>query len=503
MKKKLYLLSLLCVTAIGLLATACDLSFLNRQESNFEFEQPDGGYAVCGVKEIEKGKIEIPSVYNNKDVVAISDGAFENEDGLVTVIIPDSVSFVGARAFADCGKLENITFGTGVTTLKDGAFEECVSIKEISLPESLTELGNNAFTGCKKLKEISIPDNVKSIGDFSFVGCENLTNVKIGDRLEWIGQEAFAENTALLTVSISESAPLKIGTKAFYACKALLDVKFGGTVEVGSGAFQSCVKLAEVELGDNCVNIGASAFASCIHLTGVTVGKSVVSIDNNAFSSCNKLVEVYNRSELGFMAGDETHGKIAQDALHVYTQEGNSRRFKDEKGVVYYQEGERVIALGQVGSQTGLDIVLDERTTEVYPMAFYNNLNVSSITFLDNVQKIGKQAFNFCYKLRKIVIGDGVTEIADKAFNRCSILNMVVLGANVKKVGVDVFDLCELLPEGNVYYKGNSVDFSNIEFASGNDDLVESQRYYYSVTQPTDDGNYWYYDEMGKMRVWS
>lgn len=497
--KKRVLLSLLCVTAIGAVAFACNAE----EESNFEFEQTDGGYAVCGVKEIEKGKIEIPSVYKNKSVVAISDGAFEDEDGLVTVVIPDSVRYVGVQAFADCNKLETIRFGTGVTAIRNGAFKECVSIKEISLPESLAELGDNVFNGCESLKEISIPDNVKSIGDYSFVGCESLKNVEIGDSLEWIGQEAFAGNKALLTVSISEAAPLEIGTKAFYECKELLSVKFGGTVAVGSSAFQKCSHLAEVELGDNCVSVGANAFSSCVHLTGVTVGKSVVNIDSNAFSSCNKLVEVYNRSVLGFMPGDEAHGKIAQDALHVYTEEGQSRRFKDDKGVVYYKDGERVIALGQVGFETGLDIVLDERTTEVYPMAFYNNLNVSSVTFGDKVQKIGRQAFNFCYKLRKIVIGDGVTEIADKAFNRCDIMNMVVLGENVKTVGVDVFDLCHQLPSGNVYYKGDALAFSNIQVASGNANLLSGQRYYYSATQPTDNGKYWYYDETGKMRVWS
>jgi hypothetical protein len=239
-----------------------------------------------------------------------------------------------------------------------------------------------------------------------------------------------------------------------------------------------------------------------LHLTGVTLGQSVVSIDENAFSSCSTLVEVYNRSALGFMAGDATHGKIARNALHVYTKEGQSRRFKDEKGVVYYQDGQRVIALGQVGDQTGLDIVLDERTTEVYPVAFYNNLNISSITFGENVQKIGKQAFNFCYKLRKIVIGDGVTEIGEKAFNRCSILNMVVLGANVNTIGSEAFDLCELLPSGNVYYRGNAADFSKIEFADGNTKLEEAMRYYYSETQPQNNGKYWYYDENGKMKLW-
>lgn len=118
------------------------------------------------------------------------------------------------------------------------------------------------------------------------------------------------------------------------------------------------------------------------------------------------------------------------------------------------------------------------------------------------MQTIGKQAFNFCYQLKKIVIGDGVTEIGEKAFNRCSILNMVVLGAGVQKIGTDAFALCELLPTGNVYYKGNTTAFSRIDFTDGNTELEETPRYYYSEISPSKKGNYWYYDQNGKIKLW-
>lgn len=119
------------------------------------------------------------------------------------------------------------------------------------------------------------------------------------------------------------------------------------------------------------------------------------------------------------------------------------------------------------------------------------------------MQKIGKQAFNFCYKLRKIVIGDGVTEIAERAFDRCEFLGIVVLGLNVKTVGVNAFDRDgELLSNGNIYYKGTALAFAEIAFAEGNGNLTGATRYYYSANQPTDSGTYWHYDENGKIRFW-
>lgn len=498
-KRKPFILSCLGICACALTVVACSTG----ETDNFTYEQTDGGYAVCGVSDYQNGKIEIPATYNGANVVAIADGAFQDEESLVTVVIPDSVQRIGDNAFNSCGKLETVTFGGGVSAFGESAFQDCTEIKEIVLPESLEEIGASAFKGCKSLKELKVPDNVKTVGDTAFVGCEKLESVEIGDSLEWLGLQAFAENEGILTVSVSDSAPLAIGTQAFMGCKQLVTVDFGGTVEVGSSAFQGCAKLSEVVLGDECVSIGEKAFASCFHLTGVTVGKSLVSIGNNAFSSCYTLVEVYNRSTLGFIAGDNGNGKIAQDALYVYKQEGQSRRFKDENGVVYYQDGERVIALGQVGFETGLAIVLHERTTEVYPMAFYNNLNIASVTFLENVQKIGKQAFNFCYKLRKIVVGDGVVEIGERAFDRCEILGNVILGASVQTVGENAFNRDSyLLSDGNIYYKGTAEDFSRIAFADGNSNLTGALKYYYAETKPAESGNYWYYGELGQIKIW-
>lgn len=498
-KRKLGILFSLFVCSCALAIASCGDSETN----NFTFEKTQGGYAVCGVSDYQNGIIEVPSTYQGENVVAIADGAFQDEESLVTVVIPDSVQRIGDNAFNSCGKLETVTFGRGVSAFGESAFQDCTEIKEIVLPESLEEIGASAFKGCKSLKELKVPDNVKTVGDTAFVGCEKLESVEMGDSLEWLGLQAFAGNENILTVSISENAPLTIGTQAFQDCKQLLTVDFGGTVNIGNEAFQNCNKLSEVVLGDGCISIGEKAFYSCYHLTGVTVGKSLVSIGDNAFSSCKTLVEVYNRSSLGFMAGDSTNGKIAQNALYVYTQDGQSRRFIDENGVVYYKENERVIAVGQVGLQTGLDIALDESTTEVYTYAFYNNVNVASITFGKNVQKIGKQAFNFCYKLRKIVIGDGVTEIADRAFDRCEFLGIVILGANVQTVGVNAFDRDKcLLSEGNVYYKGSAEDFLHISFAEGNTNLTGAVKYYYSATEPTESGTYWYYDESGKIKFW-
>ncbi len=112
------------------------------------FTEVDGGYQVTGVslkdRFYKNFTIEIPSEYNGKPVVAISDDAFAFYTSLVKITIPDTVTHIG-----------------------DGAFMGCALLQEITLPTSLTHIGNNVFFNTN-LKNIVIPENVVSIGDEAF-----------------------------------------------------------------------------------------------------------------------------------------------------------------------------------------------------------------------------------------------------------------------------------------------------------------------------------------------
>ena len=43
---------------------------------------------------------------------------------------------------------------------------------------------------------------------------------------------------------------------------------------------------------------------------------------------------------------------------------------------------------------------------------------------------------------------------------------------------------------------------SNAEGHTWNNELTNATRYYYSDSQPTEEGNYWHYDENGEVTVW-
>ena len=71
-----------------------------------------------------------------------------------TVVIPDSVEYIGVYAFAFCKQL-----------------------KEIVIPDSVKSIGKGAFDGCKSLENIVLSDSVKMIGDYAFCCCSSLEEI--------------------------------------------------------------------------------------------------------------------------------------------------------------------------------------------------------------------------------------------------------------------------------------------------------------------------------------
>lgn len=90
------------------------------------------------------------------------------------VVIPDSVTSIGDRAFYDCHRLTSISIPDSVTSIGKEVFSNCSSPTSISIPDSVTSIGEEAFFGCSSLTSITIPDSVTSIGKEAFSGCANL-----------------------------------------------------------------------------------------------------------------------------------------------------------------------------------------------------------------------------------------------------------------------------------------------------------------------------------------
>ena len=103
----------------------------------------------------------------------------ERSSYLEKIHLPNTVTHIGANAFAECGEL--------------------ITIK---LPTSLMEIGESAFVDCWQLERVSMPAKLRTIGPRAFQGCINLYQVKLNKGLEEIGEDAFDDCESLETILI-------------------------------------------------------------------------------------------------------------------------------------------------------------------------------------------------------------------------------------------------------------------------------------------------------------
>ena len=147
----------------------------------------------------ENYRIEGTTLIFNDNVTSITkkdlhykSDCLKNELNIITsIIIPDSMTFIGQSAFKGCKALESINIPDSVIFISMYAFQNCESLKSITIPDSVTKIKWGAFSGCKSLKSIAIPDGVTKIGNFAFWGCESLKSITISNSVTSIEDCAF------------------------------------------------------------------------------------------------------------------------------------------------------------------------------------------------------------------------------------------------------------------------------------------------------------------------
>ena len=231
MRKFFTLLSALSLLIVSL--SGCNLISEANPATDFEYgfsEIYDGIF----IKEyIGSDKtVVIPSKIDGQAVTVIAGGAFWGTS-IESVVIPDSVNIVVARAFYGCDQLKTVDFGDGIIEIQEEAFRECTALESIILPKNLETIGEGAFYGCTSATEIYIPKTLTNWknGGYrypTFFDCTALETLTIEDGLSVLGgYGSFSCASSLKNLVIPASVE-KIGDVAFHSATALESVTFLG-----------------------------------------------------------------------------------------------------------------------------------------------------------------------------------------------------------------------------------------------------------------------------------
>ena len=115
---------------------------------------------------------------------------FDHCSTLLSVIIPDGVTYIGATAFSNCSSLSSVTMPNSITAILYYAFVECSALTSITIPNSVITIGEGVFNGCSSLSTV-ICTSVTEFGNSAFNHCPALTSITMGSGVTKIGHSTF------------------------------------------------------------------------------------------------------------------------------------------------------------------------------------------------------------------------------------------------------------------------------------------------------------------------
>jgi len=367
---------------IGTLILALGIFLPTLAKAQFTFTTNNGAITITGYSG-SAGDVIIPDYTNGLPVTEIAYNAFSYVGwSLTSVVIPNSVTNIGAQAFDNCINLTNVVIGTNVT-----------------------RIGNAAFFNCRNLGSITIPTKVGAIPINAFSQCTSLTNVTIGSNVTSIGPEAFGYCPGLTSIMIPNSV-----------------------TNIGVGAFDSCIGLTNITIPSSIIGIGDDAFNNCNGLNAILFqGNAPLLGGPSVFAGVHNATVYYLPGTTGW---DTTFGGVPTALLrppvyYYFTTNNGSIT------ITGYAGSNNVVAIPY--QINGLPV------TRIGAWAFYSN-HVTSVMIPDSVTGIADGVFFDCPSLTNVVIGSSVTSMGNWAFAFCTDLTSVNCRGNAPNLaGTDVF----------------------------------------------------------------
>lgn len=409
--------------AYDLLFKCTSLKAINVYETNPNFKSVDG------VLFDKSGETLVGYPFGKVGSTTIVDG---EEKTLDYYQVPSGVKTIAANAFAENPAVKGVIIPNTVTDFGNKAFFNCKAMTLLEFEDGETPLevtGKEVFKGCAELTSIAIPARMTALGEEMFRECSKVTMLTFAKdaKLTSIAKKAFYKLTSLETLEIPATIT-EIGEEGFYGCETLTELKFAknsNLTSIEKGAFNNCKRLANIELPAGVTNLGTQVFAhtaiksftlpngvtetgymfqGCASLASVKLPESVTSIGNYAFQDCTSLASITLPESVTSI------GNYAFD-----------------------------------GCTALVGITLPEKLETIGTYAFQDCALFTEIVIPENLISIGNNAFSGCSDISSVKLGGSLTTIGDFAFKACTALTSIVIPTNVEKIGKAAFYNCSNL----------------------------------------------------------
>lgn len=225
--------------------------------------------------------------------------AFEGQAALKSVRFPSSLQVIGEGAFSGCFKLEAIDLPEGLKRIEKGAFHDC-GFLSVVIPDSVEYIGPDAFPDSFRPYEIegksgsaaevyALKNDVffRSNGNASspYVPYpkQDMPDYVIADDYlkKYLGNE---EEIIVPALRVIDAVAFVPGYKAGYTLKVRKLKISEGTEVINDGAFAGCECLSEIELPQSLKQIRQWAFSRCAEIKEIVLPECLNVIGEEAFA---------------------------------------------------------------------------------------------------------------------------------------------------------------------------------------------------------------------------
>lgn len=420
----------------------------------FKYNVENNEITITGYSGSETS-IQIPATIHGKQVTKIQDNAFTSKK-FASVVIPEGVTTLGKNAFRANRSLTQLTLPSTISVIGQGAFSMCESLVDVVIPEGVTQISTDAFNDCESLANVTLPKSLKTIGSNAFADCTALKTIKLPDNLQSITSTSFEKTVTIQVNEGSATADLLDERNISYE---IIDPEIYPTT-IGLNEDEKTLTQGETfQLRLN----SYSGNPTNKDLIWSTDNETVATVDENGLvTAVGEGTAVITGTSVGVAPG-ATKPAFDTCTIHVEGVEGD---------YVYTVTDGNVTIEDYLGTDTEIVIpstIAGKPVTEIGPMSFWMDDNMTSVVIPEGVTTIGKQAFNGNDNLANIklpstlkTIGErafwgtaitelnvpeGVTSIGREAFNSCKELSSVTLPESLTYIGPNAFNSCPSLNE--------------------------------------------------------
>lgn len=356
-------------------------------------------FCITGVTDCP-ADVEIPQGFR-----FIQEGAFQNQQGLETIVLPESLTEIQASAFEGSAYRYTPPEIPGDSDGQDFTYTSAAggititgytgTAEELDIPGTIQGvpvrmIAKGAFSGNRNLTEVTMPDTIQRVQGLAFEGCISLRKIHLSN-----------------------------------AMTKLINTTFNG-----------CTGLREVNIPDGVTALQERLFKDAA-LERVHIGKGLEALDPDCFFHSYDLEDERNNHPhaLSAITIDPENPHLKVEIPFVFSAGGKTLSAFFGTGICEIPEGVERIGPNAFSRRTGLtDVTFPSTLTEIGKDAFSYSSSLRRVEFGENLRIIGNSAFYHCERLSSVLFSEGLEEIGDYAFQGCPI-HLVSLPSSLRKLG--------------------------------------------------------------------